>query len=626
MESNYSITHYQTSFVIKGEPSDKTTLRIKQMLWGWIKSKECYKNGKLVSDFSYHRRYKPFWKDEILADGESGMNLFLHGRFKPLTSWGDGCRIHTRAYYHDDYILWGMHYQEDNDEADVVTDVGIKESLKADEYRTVFYIRVVFHPKRAGVYFEPTVPGVIEKLRKEKTYIGKIWSENAPNPFQLHPIQLSSEKEGVELGEYILSENRNCPVIVAVPDVTNPEVGLQSLNKLAENLFAKAMVFLLDQKSFAHNALTMTIRRNTKLHRLNFNLIYLFRPRMTNRDSVVIEEYPLSNLTHRKACVDSKGRVIRPLFKELLAHIHRQHPVIEEGAISFMDVQSAIRASVENKLEKALREQQEAEKAAEDARRDAEMAKGQEKLLAAENALRAAQEKSENAKEMIVKQEKELKDLQDFQDAVLTDNDQMADKCKALETQNVKLRRELENLSRNVESLKQDKFDAIINILTNMTFTSKSVISNIKACESLFSDCIVISEKAYKGLEKNNPITFDIAITFLIALKTRLYPAYVKSQTESLNARMASMLEGLRVEYAANEKKMTMDNPVLRELRTVVYSGEPYICDEHLKFSKNDCRVYFKYMKKHKKIIICELGRHLDTAATSRNSIRAPKR
>ena len=105
-----------------------------------------------------------------------------------------------------------------------------------------------------------------------------------------------------------------------------------------------------------------------------------------------------------------------------------------------------------------------------------------------------------------------------------------------------------------------------------------------------------------------------MAIDLLRALYDRLYPTYISS----IGQRRETCLEGLPFTYAQNENALTKANARLMADREIVYKGQKYLCEPHLKVHKDDIRVYFTYAEEHQKILIASIGLHKDTAGTTR--------
>ncbi len=627
MVSNYSITHYQTSFILESQKKTSSEIAywIKKKIWNWIFNKETSEwityGGKTVKHqvkYVGRNEYRIFENVPIVGSS-SGWLLYLHGKLKPLRTWGKGFRIQTNICIHDDRVLWGLRYQEEKDDSTVVTEIGITE-YRGDNApnQAAFNIRVSFRPKNAWVTFAPTVPGIIPKLAYDQKFPINICGSNSPFYFLSEPIELASEDDGMALLDYVFSDTRKSPVLIAILNPQqNTAVIEDSLDKFAKRIFGKAHLFILPYLSPTYQAIDKQLKETHSLWHLNIGTLYLLLPKLSGADAIQSEDYPLDWL-NSKSQTDDKGKSKGALFQRLLEHIYRQHPVLEDDAVSFTDVQAELDAIVERKKDEAEKARYEAEKA----QHEAELARGQadaeEKARLAEKARGNALKKEAEA----AKAKEEAAQTKSDAEALCFDYEQIENDRNSLKIQNAKLRTSLDNAEREKEKLQADNLSEILQILKSLAVSKKDLASNIRACEHLFSDCLVIHEKAYKGLaERSNPIDFETAIDCLMALKTRLHPAYVKSQEGTLNARMETAVEGLPIEYSANENKLTMENSKFRALRTVMYEGESYTCEEHLKISKNSCRIYFAYMKKHKKIIVAWMGEHLDTAGTRRKGI-----
>lgn len=80
--------------------------------------------------------------------------------------------------------------------------------------------------------------------------------------------------------------------------------------------------------------------------------------------------------------------------------------------------------------------------------------------------------------------------------------------------------------------------------------------------------------------------------------------------------------QGSAVEYAPLESKSTRSDSTTRSERTILYRGENYVLNKHLKFGKGNanecCRIHFEFLGKEDeyKLLIGHVGRHLNCATS----------
>ena len=588
MDSAYWITNYQTSFVIDDKPAKEVFSTIVAQIWGWLAEKERKyrtKDGKSKRYAANEKALSIFRSDRIVARGKTGFGLFKSGQFSSRIGLKDSL-LRTLMCVLNDRILWGMEYTERQRDMEWVTEIGItsfKDSPNDKEKQTegnneitqkhkgiVFYIRVSYSPKRAFCKApDPSVPRLIYMLLDpEEANTFSAHGSGFKFNFGCKKLQkVSSESNsGVMFVDFLFSTVRRFPVLVLAADeqCLTSEV-ITTLANLNRRLLGKTLIFVLDPQSPAY-------AETRKRLRLDVNTLYLIRPREERFSRPTLEDY---GIRHGK---------LFALQKALEAHIYRQRPVLEVDAVTPRDVAMMRQQEYDRKLQEA-REQgrlDEIEKLKREKKEDEEVYFG---LMEDEGAHRRLAEQ----------------------------------KAKSLEEENKSLKQQLVGLIRReaggTQETEERKLNSLASTLGSM-IGKRTLREQVEVCKQFFADRLVFTNKALKSLESSpREFGFKEVMLFLVPLYTRLYPSYVSS---TIGCRRENLLEDLSIEYTANENTLTMDTEKFRRDRTVTYNGSEYVCEEHLKMTRGDARLYFAYSEKEKKIIICHIGKHLDTAGTKK--------
>lgn len=569
MDSLFRKTHYQTSFILDSDRTSELFQTILKKIWQWILRKErsvCTEDGRVIAHFPLSKR----GMEVFLTD--DGFQNFSKGRFSAKI----GCKgsvIKTLTCDLDDRLLWGMEYGETRVTFDWLTEIGMTVFKEGNAKRrgVVFYIRVSYSPKDAFAK-DPSVnvPGLIRDLIAPKRGEGmKAHGTNSPFVFNPKPLRVAEEKmAGRQFADFLFSPSRRYPVFVVAADRKSQTKQLQTLlTNLCSKLLGKILVFWINPASIAYQVMWGRIH-------LNVNTLYLLRPSSDGGESPETEEYGLVDFEE--------------LQERLECHINRQRPVMELDAVTPSDVAWARQRDLEHK------------------RYLAELA-GK-----AEEVERIRQEK-ENEWAEWMKGEDDFIAQKDHTIASLTH-----EKNK-LVTENNSLRHKLLGLTKKEsESTQEEEEYKLGKIVTSMysVIGKRTLKEQVRGCKYLFEDRMVLTDKALKALDDPpSGFGFKQVMEFLVPLYTRLYPSYV---SPSIGCRREDLLKDLPIDYTANENTLTMDTEKFRRDRTVTYNGSEYVCEEHLKMTKGDARLYFVYSEKEKKIIICHIGKHLDTAGTKK--------
>lgn len=587
MDSAYRITNYQTSFVIDNRPALEVFNSIVAQIWGWIAEKERkYRTTeeKTKRFSNSDPRLKIFDSGHVVVHGESGFALFKGGKFNARIGKKDS-RLRSLKCRLSDRVLWGMEYTERQPDKEWVTEVGITSFIenKSDVHEkadfgsemgkqnkgVVFYIRVSYTPKRA--FYEvpnPSVPRLIYTLLKPSE--GNAFNAHGSGVsfnFNGKLLKVASERSGGEkFADFLFSPVRRFPVLVIAADkqCLTGEV-LKVLTKMNDRLLGKTLIFVLDPTSPAYRATRSRLR-------LDVNTLYLIRPREGQYSEPTLEDYGIRQ--------DKLGT----LRLALEAHIYRQRPVLEPDAVTPQTI--------------AVRRQQEFD-------RRLNEAKEQGRLDEIERLRKEKQDEADSYMDLISDEESKRLAAERRVQELEEEKNSLRQRLAGLE------QRERGNERREREERLVELTDAMAIMIGK-----RSLREQVEACRPLFEDRIVLTDKARKSLDTvPREIDFKDMMVFFIALYTRLYPSYVNP---SIGNRRENLLAGLSIKYTPNEASLTMDTEKYRKERTIIYNGAKYVCEEHLKKTKGDTRLYFAYSEKERKIIICHIGDHLDTAGTNR--------
>jgi hypothetical protein len=146
-----------------------------------------------------------------------------------------------------------------------------------------------------------------------------------------------------------------------------------------------------------------------------------------------------------------------------------------------------------------------------------------------------------------------------------------------------------------------------------------NILDRVTQFIPLLQDRLEFTNKAKKSLESCPRDMERYVLPALFVLYNRFWPAL--SSSEGQQGKLENLIEDVVFTYAANESSSTKTNPTLIKDRTVKYDNREFCCFRHLKLKRGDGRVYFEYDNKTKKIILCSIGQHLDTAGTRRRGL-----
>lgn len=568
MDSLFRKTHYQTSFVFDSDKAPKLFRAILEKIWQWILRKEQRVrtgDGRIVGHLPASKKGK--W-DFLVDDAFDG---FSQGLFSTKI----GCKgsvIKTLSCDLDDRLLWGLEYSETQDSLDWLTEIGMtvfKED-KAERRGVVFYIRVSYVPKDAfSKDPDANVPALIRELIAPKRGEGmKAHGTGSPFDFKPRPLRVAeARRAGRQFADFLLSPSRRYPVFAVAADERCQTEQLRIwMTDLCSKLLGKTLIFWINPKSAAYQGMIEKIP-------LDANTFYLVRPSADERGRPECEAYGLVKLNE--------------LQERLETHINRQRPVMELDAVTPSDVVWARQRDFEHKRYLA-------------------------ELAGKDEEVERIRQEAEKEREEWMKGEDDFVAQKDREIASLTHEN------NKLSTENNTLRQQVAGLTKraeeNAQEREEDKLNKIVAFMSSI-IGKRTLREQVEVCEPLLEDRLAFTDKALKSLDAPpSGFGFVEVMAFLVPLYTRLYPSYVSP----FGRRREDLLEGLPIDYTANEGNLTMDTGKFRRDRTVVHKGMSYVCEEHLKMSKGDARLYFTYSKKEKKIVICHIGRHLDTAGTKK--------
>lgn len=622
MESNHYVLHYQTSFIVTSEILNSVGLELKREVWNWVKRKETKGVGER---WKSHTSFKCFWKVPLTTNRlETGRDLFERGKLKAIKIGVRQSLLQTTRCLQEEQNLWGMRYQEQTPANTILTEIGITE--RDAERCAIFNIRIRYHLNTIWDDFKPTVPNIVKALFRDARF--RFLSGDNLFDLQSESRALSSKTDGEQFEAYLLSPARTRPLILAITSPDDPPYISQSLSQFAEGLTGKALVFNVARCDDAYQIVAQAVKNaSCDQHRANIGSLWLFHPYVIEEKRLIGEEYPLLNLSWDPRPIEGRERRLIPA---LLEHLHRRHPVFEEGAVLFADVQTA--------LEEAITQKEYDEKALQEQERQARLEYERKQQIAeSQQATAQSHAEAEEARRNLAEVEQKLSDntakLQEAyqaRDAAQASEEAFYNEFEKLELENKELKKDCERWKREWETSQSQilhlqtknaktTLEDTIKLLERFDAAKRSLSAQVETLKNLLNDRLILTDKAMKSLDDPpNGFTFSKAAKFLSVLYTVLYPSY----KENIGTRRDLYVQERKcgLEYSANENALTMTNRELRSNRTVNYNGKSYVCEEHLKMSP-DWRVYFTYSSFEDKIIVCSMGKHLDTFGTKRKGL-----
>lgn len=133
--------------------------------------------------------------------------------------------------------------------------------------------------------------------------------------------------------------------------------------------------------------------------------------------------------------------------------------------------------------------------------------------------------------------------------------------------------------------------------------------------EKMYPD-IVFTKDAYKSSATRKgayrTIGYDEILNIFKRIHEVLLPFYKKQVSGKSEA---DMFQQLKTDYNIDispESQKTLD--LYGKQRQVTIDGETYEFSNHIKFKKDACRIYFRFLEDKGKIYVGHSGKHLDTA------------
>lgn len=555
MDPAYRITHYQTSFILDACPVEESERFIFATLWDWL----LHKKERLPADVTLPEAYQ----------------AFLNGTIDQTFNLPEN-RLRTVRCELPDRLLWGMEYFEQPDRRDSLrqtggdwlTEVGVTvlRAPAEGKPRVIFCARASVEPWTA--FFDtptPTVPRFVKALIDTVADKRALQARGGDNlfHFSVRPRKITrGEADGEAFARFLLDPARHYPVVVAASLELDESDGLGVLLRtLGRKLLGKGLVFWIKSDSKAYRRANATLPEPL---RLKPNTLYVVRPVAAPNATPIAEDYGI---------LDPAS-----LHERLLAHLYRYQPVLEEGAVTPTDIRRARR----HELERLIAEH----------RHD----------------------------EQIAQWKKEYETLKDENADWVNACDEAEAEARAYKAKYDECRRLNEALQARLDAAANKDGEArareVAGLLAAMAQTKRgSLPDQVRVCEPLFADRIVLTRKAYDAIEADGKkdLTFAMTMDFLIALYFRLYPTYCDDQP--VGDRREAILSGTGIE-CSKETASTLTNKDYARMRNVRHNGRDYLCEEHLKMKKGDTRLYYAFSKSEKKFIVCHIGAHLPTMAT----------
>lgn len=551
--------NYHASFVIDHQDSKQTFHAILEILKKWLKEKErSFKNPKMKDVYG------------------------VFSTFDQSQSATFGSRTETRhlkiqSAENKEKKLWGFEYshpQFNNRKSMLIRYWYVEVYITSfkNTNNVAVYVCVSYSWNRTKMLEEddarlptPTVPGFMKNL--VKTF--NLHIEGCPFSFSPKPYLLNTKEDVEPFIDLLRDDDRKTFILLSTYSPTY-QAAEDFLKRLAEKVLGKALFFHVDPTKEAFKYL----KRANVFEKLESNTIYIISEMRKGRLGI---QWILSPSGPTEAYFDNTSNRLQEFF-------YRNQIVLADGAItSFSAISSA------DLFERFQKE------------RDAK--------LSAQGAKEEAIGNAHAAEEL-------FEDLYVRNENTVNENKTLKDENKDLKN---RLAHEQREHKRKENELKTQVDNAESRLVTAFYNSAqcKKLRDKVECLKEILSPRHVFTDKSLSSLERCTRENEAELIEGLIALYHILWPIHIKG---AIGQRIEEVFKSTKFKYAPQENQETMDVLDYRKDRTVTYNGKDYVCESHLKFGKNG-RIYFKFSEELKKIVLCVLGVHLDTAGTKRKSI-----
>ena len=555
-----TITHYQTSFVIRneGQSGDNKLYQAQYLIGEWIKRHE----GK---------RFREKGRD-------SRVSFLIDSNFTRKARYSSNCSWCKTNYCKTDHsFAWAVEYtHRDSSTRDIfwVSEIGLR--CFNDTQDLIVTVRISYKVSTefalTGESFVPSVSipwcvsALLESFEGSRFYSG---GQDITEGIQ-QPILMASEEQGRKVLTYIKSKDRKLAVVLLLGETKEVLKEAKFLNK---NLFAKAVVFIVPYRPELKRMLSL---------QLEFNECVFIPPFLIWDD----------RLAHSLRYNVSKKEVAENHHKAILRGWLGYHPVNEEGGVADIgNVDFLVRMQKFFKLEVVLKNSVPVDEY-EKVKADLEDMSGLFEL--SEDEKRDLEERNEALEGRVGELEDRTIDLEiqkeNLQDQHAAQIFNMTAKQKAMGLRSVS----------NEQILPRDYPDSFEALSKFCPF-----FKHLAFAEDAWKPAF-----AYKQFQD-----FHIAWGMLHDLDQKLWDI-VFARGGDIEREFNNLTT---YQYASGEGKQTTSNSRLAQLRRFTFEDKEYEMWAHLKYGNKpgkQLRIYFAIDHEKRRIIVGYIGEHMDNATT----------
>lgn len=571
------ITNYQSSFVIDSRLAKDSFNFICNELMKWIRKHELRFDAKFNT-----RKFAGLRPD--FANGKVDV------RFPSKSS------LKTSRCVCDDRLLWGMEY--------VHTEISKKTGMLVRFWHTEVYMTSYFNGEKGSanngsaeklvLYIkvsyswnrnkfleeedarapEPTAPGFVYDLLPLAPH-----QDGFAFPFKKEVLLVDKADDGEKLWQLLNASQRRIRILIIVMQVSTVEKAKMAfLKKIGSRIVGKTVAFLVPPSSDAFKVL-----RDLGLDIMPTNA-YICPP--LSQEGLRPQYVKIGD--------NATEELLEHLNERLCQFFYQNNFYVEDDALTSLE---EIRIEILKQERKRMiaRHMQERTRLTEDTTRDYDALKAKYEVVDKERADAyaewiAEEDRRKGVEKELAAKRKELLDLHRLKDSEWA-----------------KWERERKRLA----SSKDEFFESEITRLS-----CKRLKDIVGLYVPMLGDRLVFTAKAIKSLDDCPADMERFVLPALFVLHRRFWVALGNSS--GLGERLGALVEDLPFAYTSNESNLTKTTHEYAKARTVTYDGREYVCFKHLKLKRGDGRIYFEYDDKLRKIILCSIGPHLDTAGTRR--------
>lgn len=587
------IQHYQTSFVIQGIDQDENEMlkTIQETVAQWVSKKENRRNRDLFSKPGVSFQLKPTWN-----------SFKKRTSLKSKHSW-----CITNYCIMDESTAWAMQYtHRDTNERSIfwVTEFGAHTFANG---KVIISVKVSYKLLTefvlTGKIFTPdfSIPGCVKNILvkfKQDSY--KIFSggEDITAGTQ-GPIIVKTREDIERLKSYVSAEGRKLAVVI-LRGIDYPGVKHEA-NRLCENLFAKALVYVVGQ-----------------------NCNKIGRHTIEYGDCVFLPPLKYNTPIRYSASDNSDGGKVRR--KELSQQIARAwlgtHPIHEDGAVCALDdvtywirltqykaestrvqelqdkMQEFIPPEQHEKLQRMFAEINENLTAQTEA-----FKKDKAAFEARTSELEEANFELELQKDEALESAKKAKEEADFQVELAKEEVRYSKRMHAEMLHNV-------TATFQSQMLKSKSHEYVLPKEYPNSF------ENLQKFEKFYQHLVFAPIAWESALEYKKFNEWDLAWEMLHDLDQILWELIFERSNCDIEKEFNSQS---RCTYAKGEGRQTNRDTKLARLREFEFDGKRWEMWTHLKSGNKDgkqLRIHFAIDRELKRLIVGYIGSHMDNATT----------